>query len=295
MKHNSMHKRLPLIICIVIAGLAVVGIMRRSEGRRSGIAEEFTPPGGDTLAVAIEMSPLTYNLRNDTIEGFDYLLLRDIAREHGIPVVFHPFSQLEDAFLGLYEHRYNLLVASVPSTSTLKKYFPLTDAVYLDKQVLVQLADSAGGRGPILSQEQLRGDTVWIAEGSPFRTRLNNMAKELGDTITIFSDPEHSSEHLAIMTATGDVKHAVVNEAVARRIAAIVPAPRHSNPHIVQPIPSLGRCSGRHSPTRLPQQLARLVQTHRGIPPPRQPLPVAHIPKKRTSKTKRNICSVNKY
>ena len=87
-----------------------------------------------------------------------------------------------DAFLGLYEHRYNLLVASIPSTSTLKKYFPLTDAVYLDKQVLVQLADSAGGRGPILSQEQLRGDTVWIAEGSPFRTRLNNMAKELGDT-----------------------------------------------------------------------------------------------------------------
>ena len=80
MKHDSMHKRLPLIICIVIAGLAVVGIMRRSDGRRSGLAEEFTPPGGDTLAVAIEMSPLTYNLRNDTIEGFDYLLLRDIAR-----------------------------------------------------------------------------------------------------------------------------------------------------------------------------------------------------------------------
>ncbi len=64
---------------------------------------------------------------------------------------------------------------------------------------------------------------MWIAEGSPFRTRLNNMAKELGDTITIFSDPEHSSEHLAIMTATGDVKHAVVNEAVARRIAAMYP------------------------------------------------------------------------
>ena len=223
MKHDSMHKRLPLIICIVIAGLAVVGIMRRSDGRRSGLAEEFTPPGGDTLAVAIEMSPLTYNLRNDTIEGFDYLLLRDIARKHGIPVVFYPFSQLEDAFLGLYEHRYNLLVASIPSTSTLKKYFPLTDAVYLDKQVLVQLADSAGGRGPILSQEQLRGDTVWIAEGSPFRTRLNNMAKELGDTITILSYPEHSSEHLAIMTATGDVKHTVVNEAVARRIAAMYP------------------------------------------------------------------------
>lgn len=223
MAHTKFRGSLPLIIITAIAGLALIGLLRRQDGRRSGLADEYTRPGGDTLAVAIEMSPLTYTLRNDTAEGFDYLLLRDIARSHGIPVEFYPFSKLEEAFRGLDEHRYDLLVASVPSTSTLKKYFPLTDAVYLDRQVLVQLADSVGGRGPITSQEQLRGDTVWIAEGSPFTTRLGNMAKELGDTITVISVPGHSSEHLAIMTATGEIRRAVVNEAVARHIAAMYP------------------------------------------------------------------------
>ena len=49
------------------------------------------------------------------------------------------------------------------------------------------------------------------------------MAKELGDTITVLTDPEQSSEHLAIMTALGQIKHAVVGEAVARRVARQYP------------------------------------------------------------------------
>ena len=80
------------------------------------------------------------------------------------------------------------------------------------------------------SQEQLIGDTVWVAEGSPFNTRLRNMIRELGDSIVVVSEPGYSSEHLAIRTALGEVKQAVVNEAVARHIAKRYPCLDISTP-----------------------------------------------------------------
>ncbi len=223
METSNIKRRFPVILAAVIIALGVVGMLLGNGHDRAGRNDKDATRGDDTLSVAIEMSPLTYNLRNDTAEGFDYSLIKDIAEEHGLAVKFTPVAQLDKAFEGLYHHRYNLVVASLPATNELRKYFPLTDAVYLDKQVLVQRRDSAGGRGPVLSQEQLLGDTVWVAEGSPFKTRLRNMSKELGDTIFIESAPQYSSEHLAILTALGEVRQAVVSEAVAKRIAADYP------------------------------------------------------------------------
>lgn len=224
MKNDTKKYIIPIAIGAIIVTLVAIGLSRRHdiEGD-SNLVESFERPGGDTLAVAIEMSPLTYSLENDTIEGFDYLMLRDMARMHGVPVKFHPFTQIDRAFQSLYDNKYDLLVAAMPSTAALKEYFPLTDAIYIDRQVLVQRVDSTCGHGEITSQEQLRGDTLWIAKGKPFKTRLQNMAKELGDTITVLVDPEQSSEHLAIMTALGQIKHAVIGQAVARRVARQYP------------------------------------------------------------------------
>ena len=223
MKTSKAHGRVPVIIAIAIIVLGGIGMARRCAHGSSKLANEYVKPGGDTLAVAIEMSPLTYFLSHDTAEGFDYQILRDITSEHGIVADFYPVANLDDAFLGLYQHRYDMIVGSLPSTNALKKYFPLTEAVYLDKQVLVQRRDSAGGRGPISSQEQLLKDTVWVAEGSPNLTRLRNMSHELGETIYVRTDPAYSSEHLAILTALGEVKQAVVNEAIASKIAPDYP------------------------------------------------------------------------
>ncbi len=218
-----MRGRLPVIIAVLTLVLGIAGMARRCAVSRGVPAAEYVKPGGDTLSVAIEMSPLTYSLHNDTAEGFDYFVLRDIASQHGLTPAFHPVSDLEAAFRGLYDGDYDVLVASLPATRALKDYFPVTDAVYLDRQVLVQRRDNVSGRGPVTSQVQLLHDTVWVADGSPYRTRLRNMSRELGDTIYIESPARYSSEHLAILTALGKVKQAVVNEAIADKIAKDYP------------------------------------------------------------------------
>ncbi len=230
MKSDKFKISGPLIVGIVIAIMIGIGIARRYRlEKNSELIEKYVRPGNDTLSVAIEMSPLTYTFRNDTAEGFDYLMLKDITEKHHIPVVFHPFAQLDDAFQGLYDGEYDLLVASIPSTKALKDFFPLTDAVYIDKQVLVQLKDSLSEKH-ISTQLELRGDTVWIPEGSPVQSRLRNLAHELGDTIVVVSDPRYSAEQLGILTALGNVRQAVINEAVARKIAKEYPALDISTP-----------------------------------------------------------------
>ena len=85
--------------------------------------------------------------------------------------------------------------------------------------MLVQRRDSDGTHTHISSQEQLRGDTVWVAEGSPAMTRLRNISFELGDSIHVRGGGDRSAEHLGIMVALGEIRHAVVGEAVARRLA----------------------------------------------------------------------------
>ncbi len=223
MDKSNILKKLWIPLIVVVAILAVTGLYRRNHISGSTLVNGYSRPGGDTLAVAIEMSPLTYNFSTDTASGFDYEMLSDIFKQHGIAARFYPVGALESAFEGLYDGRYDMLVASMPKTSTLKRYFPLTDDVYLDGQVVVQPDDSTSNHY-ISGAQQLVGDTVWLPEGSPYLTRLRNLSKELGDSIYIATREGYSSEILAIMTALGKIPKAVVGEAVARRIAQRYPS-----------------------------------------------------------------------
>lgn len=224
MKRNSKRYLLPLLLGVVIVALTAIGVVRRMDiENNSQLVEKYKKPGDDTLAVAIEMSPLTFILENDTAEGFDYLMLRDMAQRNGVNVKFYPFTHIDKAFKQLYDGDFDLLVASMPSTSALKEYFPLTKEVYIDRLVLVQRKAEGDSLPAVRSQTELKGDTVWIAKGKPFKTRLTNMANELGDTICVVESPDYSSEHLAIMTALGDIRHAVVGHAEARRVARNYP------------------------------------------------------------------------
>lgn len=80
MKKNN-KARLSTALAIIIIVLGAVGFIRRCGTGNNDIVNEYVKPGGDTIAVAIEMSPLTYTMHNDTAEGFDYNMLRGYSRE----------------------------------------------------------------------------------------------------------------------------------------------------------------------------------------------------------------------
>lgn len=214
--------RLTAVILIIIVIFGVIGIVRRCSMTHSTLSDDYMRPGGDTIAVAIEMSPLTYTLRHDTASGFDYDILSAIGRQHDVAMIFHPVSDLDRAFRGLDAGEYDLLVASMPSTEALKEHFLLTEPVYIDRQVLVQRRSDDSSIA-VSSHIDLLEDTVWIPDGAPFRSRLRNLSAELGGNIYFESKPEYSAEHLGIMTALGEITRAVINENLAGHLTKKYP------------------------------------------------------------------------
>lgn len=173
--------------------------------------------GGDTLNVAIEVSPMGVTLGGDSLTGVYYDKIKEMCRRHGRPVHMVPFTQLDDALRGLDEGRYQLVASDIPATAEMKERYIFVDAVGTDRQVLVQRRDSTGGVG-VATQFDLAGCEVWLPKGSPFLSRIRALSREIGDTIVVREDPDYSSEQLVILAATGELTGAgvVVSEGVAK-------------------------------------------------------------------------------
>ena len=188
----------------------------------SASAEHEADPissGGDTIDVAIEYSPLSFYTYEDTLGGFNYDLLKLLASRHGLVLKFHPVVSLSNDLKRIDDNTYDVLAAELPVTAEYKDRYDLLEPVLLDKRVLVQLKDSATGDVRIKSQLDLAHDSVWIVDGSSVKGRIENLGREIGDTIYIKSDPEYGSEYLFLMTALGEIKQAVISERVAKTMS----------------------------------------------------------------------------
>lgn len=175
--------------------------------------------GGDTLDIGIEYGPMTLYREGDTLGGFSYDLLRLIGRQGELNLKFHPIVTISEALQGLDNGRFDIVVASVPLTTSISERYAVTQPIYIDKQLLIQRIDSTGN-ATIDTQLKLAGKTVHVAKDSPVADRLRTLASEIGDTIIIVEDDDYGSEHLVIMVSSGEIDHAVVNEQTARKMAA---------------------------------------------------------------------------
>lgn len=210
--------RLYLLLVVLIAIVVLMVLLSKCSYRNDAqhkLQTERAKSGGDTLDVAIEISPLAYRVSGDSVIGLDYEILREISAMSGRPLKFHAFAGMDYAVQGLDTGFYDIVVSSLPSTETLKQSHILSNPVYLDREVLVQLKESDS----FISQpEQLGHDSVWIAEGSPFRQRIENLSSEIGEPIYIKSRSGHTAEHLIMLVAKGRIPRAVVNSGIAEKM-----------------------------------------------------------------------------
>lgn len=205
---------LSLYILLLILVPALMIMLKECSRNQLPLKTEKTA-GGDTLNIAIEISPMGVAMTADSLGGVYYTMLSQAAKQHGVPVMFHPFTQLSTAINGLDEGRYDMVVSDIPITAELKNSYLFVDPVRIDRQVLVQRRDTATGEIDIKSQLELAGKHITVPKGSPYISRLRNLSREIGDTIFIEEDAEYSSEQLVILTALGDLDRVVVSEQVA--------------------------------------------------------------------------------
>lgn len=220
------RSRLVLYASLLVILVVVIVVMnlcdRRGKDKPVEYVKSELASGGDTIDVAIEYSPGYYYTYDDTLGGFNYDLLRLIARENGVKFKFHPIVTLSKGLDGIEKGYYAILAAEYPVTRENKKHYLFTKPLYLDKQVLVQ-RKGENGELTVKTQLDLDGDTVCVVANSPMRDRLSSLAREIGDTIHVKADALYGPEQLVMMVASGEIKYAVVNEGIARSMAQRYP------------------------------------------------------------------------
>lgn len=206
--------RMSTLVLLLVLAVTSMWLIAKCSHRNDSPFGAGLPPksGGDTLDVAIQFSPLAYRISGDSIEGMDFEMLEQLARMHGRAVKFHAFAPMQYALDGLHAGNFDIVVASLASTQKIKDGLALTRAVYLDREVLLQRADSAT---MVHRPEDLVRRHVWVPAGSAFAERLQNLAEELGDTIYVHRSPDRTAEHLAMLVAGGEIDYTVVSSALA--------------------------------------------------------------------------------
>lgn len=221
------YKQAAVYVVLLIAVIILMNMTRRC-GTSPLAAVQNGNSQGDTIDVAIIYGPYSYYLYDDTLGGINYDMLRLFEKQINRKVKLWPVVSLHDALARLENHTYDML-ASIPSAYTVKQRFLTTKSVFLDRLVLIQLAD-ASGETVVNSALDLADCVVNILEDSPADVRLENLSNEIGDTIYIHKDKNLSEEYLCMMVATGKIQFAVVNERSAARMKKQYPLLSYDNP-----------------------------------------------------------------
>ena len=197
-------------LAVLSVGIIVTVIHFKASDTRPGY--EYERGSNDTINVAIAYSPMSMYRYGDTLSGFNYEMLREMSAMYGDKVKYYPVASVSESLDRLCEGEYDVLIADIPVTASLRERVRFSVPVYIDRMVLVSRDSS------VTSPMELAGRQVWVVEGSPAAERVENLSREIGDSISIHDSHKYSAEQLVMLVAAGDIPMAVVNEEVAHRL-----------------------------------------------------------------------------
>ena len=210
---------------LLIAVIGLMGMLWKDSHPEKIEARDYPQiKAGGILRIITEYNSTGYYISGDTIQGFQYELSQAIATLSGLEVETSLDMSLSNSFDKLQADQCDIIARNIPITSKNKEEYLFIDPLVLNKQVLVQRTKKANnGVAPLRNQLNLAGKTLHIPADSPSKLRLNNLIKEIGDTIYIKEDSIYSSEQLVIMVAKGDIDFAVCDKNIAAKAASFHP------------------------------------------------------------------------
>lgn len=217
-KHTGIFTpRRIMLIALAILAVGVIVTVRHMHTSGSGSGYEYQRGRDDTINVAIAYSPMSLYRYADTLGGFNYEMLRDMGAMYGDKFKYYPVASVSESLDKLSQGVYDILVADIPVTASLKERFRFSVPVYTDRMVLVSRDTT------ITSPLGLAGKSVWVVAGAPSVERLENLSREIGDSIHIHDSHKYTAEQLVMLVDAGDIPRAVVNQEVAQKMQSEFP------------------------------------------------------------------------
>lgn len=229
--HNVRKGQIILYVLLLLIFIGAMAGLRVLSGHKSATVREGNL--SDTIRAAVVYGPNSYRVLTsadgqDSIVGINYHLLRELRDSLGIVLEMYPVINRDEALAKVQSGEYDIL-ASLPADNYLKQNFLTTNEICLDKLVLLQRRNPDGTK-PVGSALELAGDTVHLEKGSASIRRIENLSKEIGDSIHIAEEEGLSEEYMAMKVARGAWKYAVVNEKTAEDMSSTYPNLDYSTP-----------------------------------------------------------------
>lgn len=217
----KVKRHLYIYIGLLVVVVGIMAWLRPKSTYHPRSFEEIEADG--VLRIVTDYTPLSYYLQGDSLTGFDYELARMIGQRSGLAIEITPEVNLSKSIEGLERGQYDIIARQLPVTSEIKEELAFTVPIQLNRQVLVQRKDNPSHKKLIRNQLDLARETLYIVSDAPTRLRINNLAREIGDTIYIQEEETYGAEQLIMMVATGEIDFAVCDKAIAQQMSKDYP------------------------------------------------------------------------
>ncbi|MCD8386196.1 MAG: transglycosylase SLT domain-containing protein [Bacteroidales bacterium] len=205
-----MKRRIPLYVLLALALLfSAPAFLSTSCG--SSRTTHYIP---DTLNVATLYGPVSFFYYRDTIMGYDYDLMEELAEEHNLVINWMIVNSIDEAIELVDSGMSILIAAQIPVNSEYKRrVVPCGPETHIE-QVLVQ----PPGDTVIVDVNQLIGRTVYVEKDTKSLDALEKVNDKLGGGINIRPvDPDSlATEDMLASVARGDIHLAVVDSETAK-------------------------------------------------------------------------------
>lgn len=206
-----------LIAIAIATGIILLGTRKENKVSPSAPRDYTDILQEGTLRAVTEYNSVSYHLKGDTLEGFDYTLLHAFTKEKGLKLEITPEMSYEKRLQGMIEGKYDLLATGTVVNVQSKDSLLFTQTLLLSKQVLVQRKkDTKNDSLYIDNPLKLAHKTLHVIKDSPALLRVHNLMEEIADTIYIEEVALYGAEQLLAMVAEGDIDYAVCDENIAR-------------------------------------------------------------------------------
>lgn len=185
------------------------------DGRTEAIKEARAYQIPDTLRVGTLYSPTSYFIYREETMGYDYDLVNRFATDKGIKLSIEVASNLNSLIEMLDTGYIDMIAYEVPITAEYKTQVLPCGIENITYQVLVQPKTE---NNPINDVTELIGKDVYVEKNSKYQHRLENLNRELGGGINIYSIDKDTliSEELIAMVSEGKIPLTIVDSDIAK-------------------------------------------------------------------------------
>ena len=171
------------------------------------------------LSVLTDSSSIGFSIKDDTVSGFQYEIVKAFADSLGLELVISEKNDVKDCMENLGNGNYEIIANFIPVTTEWKKKALFTIPFFTTREVLVQRKRTDFSPFDFISKHSdLANDTIFIPVNSPFKMRLNHLSDEIAEPIHIFEMKNKSSEQMVRMVALGKIKLTICDEQFAQRL-----------------------------------------------------------------------------